>query len=945
MDKCGSDRPSVIAMQKAFLTKLLFCTCLLLGVLPSCFAQQCTSFGDPVVNITFGAGGNPGPSLRAASTSYGFVTSSCPQDGFYTVTNSTFNCNGNTWQSIPSDHTGNPGGYFMLINASYTPADFYLDTVKGLCENTTYQFAAYIANVLFPNACGGTGIMPNITFSIEPTSGGNPLALIQSGDIAPSYSTNWQQYGLVFTTPPGVTEIVLRMRNTAPGGCGNDLALDDITFRPCGPQVQAGITGAGTTDKASFCVDAQTTLQLDGAISVGYNGPRYQWQESKDSGKTWNDLPGEITTSYTRNPSVLAGSYQYRLVVGEGSNVSLPTCRVSSNVITVQVNPKPIPVLSNNGPKCEGDTIVVTAHDGATYAWTGPNGFTSGDASFTLLPASPAQNGDYHVLVTSQYGCTQTATTNVLAYPLPVPGYSITGSVCEKTPITFTDQSTAGGGQTLASWKWYFGNANSGNTDSATGQTATYQYDQTGAGSLGQIVTTDKGCSNKRTTQLIQVHTTPSADFTLPKICIADPQALFTNNSTISDGTSLNYQWIFGELSSGAANVSTQKDGTHKYAAAGTYSVMLRAESPSGCIKDTVKTFTVNGDHPLAQFTIANSGQLCSNQPVVLTDASSVSPGNIIKVQAYWDYQHDPTNNTLDDDPSAGRQYEHAYPEVSSPPTQDYRIHYVVYSGENCVSQLDRVVTLLASPKTDFDPMNNVCEETSLFQLTGGRETEGFTGVGSYSGRGVSQLGFFNARRAGPGPDTIYYTFTATNGCRATSGMIFEVYPQPHADPGPTQYILQGDIGVLEGSGSGRSISYSWTPADSVLDNPKIPHPRVSPVNDLVYQLTVTSADGCVDSAGVQVIVLQPVIAPNVFSPNGDGINDTWVLRYLDKYPNADVQVFNRYGQPVYHAQGGYSRPWDGTYKGQPLPVGTYYWIIKPGSGRKQMSGSVTILR
>jgi len=85
-------------------------------------------------------------------------------------------------------------------------------------------------------------------------------------------------------------------------------------------------------------------------------------------------------------------------------------------------------------------------------------------------------------------------------------------------------------------------------------------------------------------------------------------------------------------------------------------------------------------------------------------------------------------------------------------------------------------------------------------------------------------------------------------------------------------------------------------------------------------------------------------VVPNAFSPNGDGINDTWVIRYLNEYPQADVQVFNRWGQPVYHITG-YTTPWDGTYKGQPLPVGTYYWIIRPGNGRRQISGSVTILR
>src|ERR1051325_7581784 len=122
-------------------------------------AQLCTgSLGDPVVHITFGAGGNSGPSLRAASTTYTFINQDCPNDGSYTVYNSTFGCFGNTWHNISEDHTpGDQNGYFMLVNASFTPGDFYVDTIKGLCTNTTYEFAAWVVNVLRPIGCGGQG--------------------------------------------------------------------------------------------------------------------------------------------------------------------------------------------------------------------------------------------------------------------------------------------------------------------------------------------------------------------------------------------------------------------------------------------------------------------------------------------------------------------------------------------------------------------------------------------------------------------------------------------------------------------------------------------------------------------------------------------------------------------------------------------------------------------
>ena len=103
--------------------------------------------------------------------------------------------------------------------------------------------------------------------------------------------------------------------------------------------------------------------------------------------------------------------------------------------------------------------------------------------------------------------------------------------------------------------------------------------------------------------------------------------------------------------------------------------------------------------------------------------------------------------------------------------------------------------------------------------------------------------------------------------------------------------------------------------------------PKVSPVDDITYNLTVTSADGCVNSDIVFVKVLKTPVIPNAFSPNGDGINETWVIQYLNSYPNVDVAIFNRYGQSVFHSSG-YGKNWDGTYNGKVLPVGTYYYII-----------------
>jgi gliding motility-associated-like protein len=94
----------------------------------------------------------------------------------------------------------------------------------------------------------------------------------------------------------------------------------------------------------------------------------------------------------------------------------------------------------------------------------------------------------------------------------------------------------------------------------------------------------------------------------------------------------------------------------------------------------------------------------------------------------------------------------------------------------------------------------------------------------------------------------------------------------------------------------------------------------------------------------VFVKVLKSPLVPNAFSPNGDGINDTWRIQYLESYPGASIEVFNRYGQKVFISTG-YDVEWDGYFNGSLLPIGTYYYIINPKNGRKTITGSVSIIR
>ena len=408
-------------------------------------SQVCTgSLGDPVVNVSFGAGPNPGTQLQAATTTYNFTSSTCPNDGSYTVVNSSSSCFNGSWQNIGEDHTPNDvNGYMMLVNASFTPGDFYVDTVRNLCANTTYEFAAWITNVQLPTSCNSNPILPKLIFNIETVSG-TVLGTYSTGDIPPANAPAWKQYGLFFTTPINTNNIVIRLTNTAPGGCGNDLALDDITFRPCGPSIVTSLTGNGQT-AADVCIGSIANIPMKAILGPGYASPSLQWQQSLNNGSTWTDIAGATSLNYNFTMAAI-GTYQYRLTVADGSNIIISSCRVASNPVTITVHNLPVVGAGSNSPVCEKRTINLTATGGNTYAWSGPAGFTS----LLATPSLIAQNnsaGQYNVIATDQFGCKNNTSVNVITNPKPLATVSSTQVFCEGNPINLQ----AGGG-TMYQW-------------------------------------------------------------------------------------------------------------------------------------------------------------------------------------------------------------------------------------------------------------------------------------------------------------------------------------------------------------------------------------------------------------------------------------------------------------------------------------------------------------
>jgi gliding motility-associated-like protein len=271
-----------------------------------------------------------------------------------------------------------------------------------------------------------------------------------------------------------------------------------------------------------------------------------------------------------------------------------------------------------------------------------------------------------------------------------------------------------------------------------------------------------------------------------------------------------------------------------------------------------------------------------------------------------------------------------------------------VYPTTTCVAVFDKTITLLPVPVVTFKTDSQVCINGNVIQLASAVSAQsGPAGTPVFAIDGVtSSDGIFYPSTAGLGKHVISCIYTSLNTCADTLIQTVTVEPAPAVSTVYNVLILAGGQAKLDATATGNNLTYLWTPSTG-LNNNKVLNPVASPSVDTKYKLTVTSTTNgtaCPVTDSVLVKVLLAPVIPSAFTPNGDGVNDTWQIQYLDSYPGCTIDVFNRNGEKVFSSTG-YSTPWDGRYNGLNLPMGAYYYIIDPKHGRSKIAGVVTIIK
>lgn len=192
------------------------------------------------------------------------------------------------------------------------------------------------------------------------------------------------------------------------------------------------------------------------------------------------------------------------------------------------------------------------------------------------------------------------------------------------------------------------------------------------------------------------------------------------------------------------------------------------------------------------------------------------------------------------------------------------------------------------------------------------------------------------------------YTFSVQDatGCVVTIDATIDEPEEPELEAGTYLPIPNGGDVTLDPTTNVDPVSaWMWSPGDG-LSCTDCPNPVASPEFTTWYTVTVTDANGCTVSDSTEIVVIRTLAIPNAFSPNGDGVNDQFIIRtpYVDNY---SLQIFNRWGQRVF-ATSDINMGWDGSFKGKPAEMATYIYTLEltTESGEAiQRQGTITLIR
>jgi len=808
----------------------------------------------------------------------------------------------------------------------------------GIPVSTLANAGVYTVTVTTAAGCTGTANV-NVTVTTATASASN-LGPFCAGTTMSLTSTAATSY--TWSGPGGFSSNVgnATQANSTPAMTGTYTLIVSIGTCTASSTTNVVVNALPTpvpNSNSPVCVGQTINFTGTGGTTYTWTGPSY--------------------TNITQNPSITnataANAGTYSLTVTDANG-----CK---NVATTNVVVNALPTIVVNSPTtCVNTTINLTSNGGTSYAWSGPNSFSSAIQNPSIPSAQLNMSGVYTVTVTNANGCVNTATTNVSVMPVPSPSITSNSPVCvggtlnlfgsggttyswsgpgysgtNQNPVINNVTAAANGVYTLletigsctASITYTViinplpvfnftgsnvtcnGLSNGTSTVNVTVGTGPYNYNwsngqttqnATGlnAGTYSCTVTDANGCTNVSSTQITQPSIfTVSINSATVSACAGVPINITANGS---GGTGpYNYNWVSGPSSS-LYSVNQAVSGNYNY--------VVNATDANNCPATANINLTFL---PLPTVT-ATSATLCAGQSTAALTASGANT-----------YVWQPGNITGSTYPFSG--------------TQTTSIT-VVGTTNGCSNTANTTVLVNPTPNANITTSTaKGCVPTCVtFSANGASNITSYNWILNGAGITGSVNGAYCFNAAAQ--YTLGLTILDSNGCTGTVVPVtVNVYPKPTADfnHAPIKPIVNQDpfVTFTDASWGTTIVAWNWYFMNTAQYTSTQQNPTFSYTDPGTYPvaLVVKSDKGCYDTLVRPIVVGEDfgIYVPNAFTPNADGVNDIFQPKGFGvvKY---ELNIFDRWGEKVF-ATTTFDEGWDGTFQGRGKIIseeGTYTWLI-----------------
>jgi gliding motility-associated-like protein len=625
-------------------------------------------------------------------------------------------------------------------------------------------------------------------------------------------------------------------------------------------------------------------------------------------------------------------------------------CPLRRDTLTLYVNPAPIVNASADQTVC-GNNAIVSLNGGVSGGSS--TGIWSTLGSGTFFPDNITLNADYIpssadtaagsvtlVLTSTNFGSCNPVTDSMTITITNIP-YADAGpaslSLCANNADVNLNGTISGATST---GKWTSSGTGIFSPDNLT-LNATYTpspTDITGGSITLYLESTSNGlCTSAKDSILITFTTAPVVDAGTSMLACSN-DALIQLNGIVSGPTTTG-QWSGGSGSFIANDtvLNAQYAPTASEVSGGIIILSLTSTNNGGCNAVGASLQIIFVAPPFANFNFAN---VCLNNTNNFTDFSLPGFGTLTNWE--WDFDDGNTASTQ----NTANLY--ATPGV-------YNVSLIATSSVGCSDTVVKPVTVYDLPVANYTYTSICAGNNIIIDFTDSSYVSSgtinywfydFGGMGSATAQNTNQL------FTGSGNFSITHIVSTTNGCLDTLVDVINIPPRPTAG-----FFYDSDNGLNVGATfnfydtSNFATNWYWEfgeGSSSTTQNPSNTY-----FGNGTYLVTQYAYDqfGCVDSASLTITINTVTneisnLIPNAISPNGDGRNDVWKLGFIELlYPNATVEIFNRWGQRLFYSDG-YPNPWDGTFNGEAVPQGTYYYVINLNSDDQPdpFKGTILIL-